>query len=98
MLKSFVLAAAMWIAAAARPVTWSDLPAPLHDRLEAAGVSSSTFPDLIVRLNRVHAQRVREGDLDHLVFYLLQSTHFTWELAIEPAVSARALVEALPSA
>ena len=23
------------------------------------------------------ARRVREGDLDHLVFYALQSTHFT---------------------
>ena len=38
---------------------------------------------------------MREGDLDHLVFYLLQSTHFTRQPAIEPALSARALVEAM---
>jgi hypothetical protein len=79
----------------ARPVTWADLPAAIHSRLEATGVSSAAFPGLLDRLNRTHAQRVREGDLDHLVFYLLQSTHFTRQPAIEPALSARALVEAM---
>jgi hypothetical protein len=32
---------------------------------------------------------VREGDFDHLVFYILQSTHFTALPPIEPALSAR---------
>ena len=35
------------------------------------------------------------GDLDHLVFYLLQSTGFTTLPPIEPALSAKALVEGL---
>ena len=83
---------------AARSVTWADLPAPVHARLETAGVSSASFPAYLERLNRTHAQRVREGDLDHLVFYLLQSTHFTARPAIEPALSARAFVDALPAA
>ena len=91
-----VLAASIPPAPAARPVTWSDLPAALHTRLESGGISAATFPAFLDRLNRTHAQRVREGDLDHLVFYLLQSTHFTRQPPIEPALSARALVDALP--
>ncbi len=81
---------------AARPVTWADLPAAIHARLEAAGVAATAFPGFIDQLNRAHAQRVREGDLDHLVFYLLQSAHFSRQPALEPALSARALVDALP--
>jgi hypothetical protein len=85
-------------ARAARPTAWTDLPAAVHARLEAAGVSSSAFAGFLDQLNRAHAQRVREGDLDHLVFYLLQSTHFTRRPPIEPALSARAFVEGLPAA
>ena len=47
------------------------------------------------RLRQTHAARVREGDFDHLVFYLLQSTHFTSLPPIEPALSAKALVDGL---
>jgi hypothetical protein len=83
------LTAARPPAPAARPVSWADLPAAIHARLQAAGVSSSAFPGFLDKLNRAHAQRVREGDLDHLVFYLLQSTHFTRQPPIEPALSAK---------
>jgi hypothetical protein len=83
-------------APAARPTAWADLPAGIHTRLVAAGVSSAAFPAYLARLEQTHAQRVREGDLDHLVFYLLQSTRFTRQPPIEPALSARALVDALP--
>ena len=98
---AFVIWHSAWLlaaVAAARSVTWADLPASVHARLEAAGVQSSSFPAYIDRLNRTHAQRVREGDLDHLVFYLLQSTHFTKHPPIEPALSARGVVDALPPA
>ncbi len=54
---------------------------------------------LIPRLRRaaqpVARQSSREGDLDHLVFYLLQSTGFTSLPSIEPALSAKALVDGL---
>ena len=83
-------------ARSARPLTWPDLPPPIHQRLQSAGVSPDAFPAFLDRLNRTHAERVREGDLDHLVFYLLQSTHFTGQAPIEPALSARGLVERLP--
>ena len=41
---------------------------------------------------------MHEGDLDHLVFYALQSTHFTKLPPIEPALSAKTLVQALDPA
>jgi hypothetical protein len=40
-------------------------------------------------------RRVREGDLDHLIFYALQSTRFTTLPSLEPALSAKALVDGL---
>src|SRR5215203_1344786 len=64
-------------ARSARLIAWPDLPPPIHARLESAGVSAAAFPAFLDRVSRTHAQRVREGDLDHLVFYLLQSSHFT---------------------
>src|SRR4051812_27643049 len=93
-----VLLALAPFAPAARAVAWPDLPPASHARLAGAGVSASTFDAFLSQLQRTHAQRVREGDLDHLVFYLLQSTHFTRQPAIEPALSARALVESLDAA
>jgi hypothetical protein len=61
------------------------------------GIGAAGFPAFVERLRREHAVRIREGDLDHLVFYLLQSTHFTTRPPIEPALSAKAVVEALPA-
>ncbi len=74
------------------PITWQDL-APLHDRLEARGITAATFAAYVDRVRQDDARRVRAGDLDHLIFYALQSTHFTKLPPIEPALSAKALVE-----
>ena len=76
---------------AARRVTWEDVT-PVHPRLEAAGVSASTLPAFLDRVHTTNVQRVREGDLDHLIFYLLQSTKFPGP-PIEPALSAKAFVD-----
>lgn len=76
----------------ARRITWRDVTRPLQERLEQSGVTASSFDarlDAIVREGRL---RVREGDFDHLVFYVLQSTHFTRLPPIEPALSAREFV------
>jgi len=80
--------------ARAKPIAWSDT-APLHPRLEARGLTPATFPSFVERLRETHARRVREGDLDHLVFYVLQSKGFTSLPEIEPALSAKALVDGL---
>jgi hypothetical protein len=75
-------------------ITWQDV-APVHARLQADGITSATFTSYVERVRVANARRVREGDLDHLVFYLLQSTRFTSLPPIEPALSAKALVDSL---
>ncbi len=87
------LAAAQSSSSIQRP-TWRDL-VPIQSYLARHGVSSDTLHDVIDRTHAKNAARVREGDLDHLVFYALQSTRFTTRPPIEPALSAKALVESL---
>lgn len=79
---------------AVRAIGWNDV-IPLRARLEARGLTSASFPSFVGRLRETHARRVHEGDLDHLVFYVLQSKAFTSLPAIEPALSAKALVDGL---
>jgi hypothetical protein len=79
-----------------RPIQWDDL-APVRDRVNDPALTPATFPGYLAALHQAHLRRVRDGDFDHLVFYALQSTHFTGQPPIEPALSARALVDGLPS-
>lgn len=83
--------------AGATPITWEDARS-LRARLEKQGITQAAFPAYVERLRESHASRVHEGDLDHLVFYLLQSTRFTPLPAIEPALSAKGIVESLEPA
>jgi len=73
-------------------ITWDDL-APLHATLQSRGLSQSSFDGYVKQVSEDDARRVREGDLDHLIFYALQSTRFTRRPPIEPALSAKSLVE-----
>ncbi len=66
-----------------RPVDPAELPASL----QATAVR-------IAELNRETEARIREGEADHLVFYVLQSKSFTALEPIEPSRSARAWHEA----
>ncbi len=75
-----------------RRITWQDL-VPLQGRLESKGLTSATFSAYVDRVANDDMRRVREGDLDHLIFYMLQSTHFSRLAPIEPALSAKALVD-----
>jgi hypothetical protein len=77
-----------------RRISWQDV-APIHARLEARGFSATDFSARVDRLAVDNGRRVRAGDLDHLVFYALQSTRFTTRPPIEPALSAKALVDGL---
>jgi len=54
--------------------------------------ASLRFPDFAAFLSKVEessARRLREGELEHLVYYVLQSRRFTSLRPIEPALSAR---------
>jgi hypothetical protein len=91
---AFSAVAAALAQSRAVPITWDNI-SPLGARLQSWRLSGSDFPGYVERIHQQNRQRVREGDLDHLVFYLLQSTRFTGLPPIEPAVSARTLVESL---
>ncbi len=67
----------------------------MRSRLGASGITSGTFASYVERTHQANARRVREGDFDHLIFYALQSTRFTTLPRIEPALSAKALVDSL---
>jgi hypothetical protein len=75
-------------------IAWRDA-APLHAALVSRGVTQASFDAYVDRIRADNARRVREGDLDHLVHYLLQSSRITTAPPIEPALSARQLVEGL---
>jgi hypothetical protein len=60
-----------------RDATLEELPARLRDRAWLAGLEAST------------AQRVREGEWDHVVYYALQSQRFTRLPPVKPGESAR---------
>ena len=76
----------------ARAIAWPDVTT-LHVRLEQYGITEASFAARVAQIRERSARRVREGDLDHLVFYLLQSTRFTTLPPIEPALSAKAYVD-----
>lgn len=105
-MRVLALAAALGLAAgllaasqapASRPIVWADL-APLHATLEAHDLTAASFGAFVEKTHADSLRRVREGDLDHLVFYALQSTHFTTVPPIEPALSAKTLVDSLDAA
>jgi hypothetical protein len=73
-------------------ISWNDL-APLHGHLEGRGITRASFDSYVERVREDNANRVRQGDLDHLIFYALQATRFTRRPPIEPALSAKAFVE-----
>ena len=61
--------------------------------LAAHGVDRASFGAYVADVRRRDQERVRDGDLDHLMYYALQSSAFTHVPAIEPAAGAKAFVE-----
>jgi CheR methyltransferase, SAM binding domain len=76
-------------------VDWTDLPASIQRRLASSDVTAASFPAFRADLDRRTHERVRESDLDALIYYALQSTSFTKLSPIEPALSAKAYVQSL---
>ncbi len=60
--------------------------------------SAVEFDRFIVEIARRTQERLREGEKDHLVAYILQSSQFTSEPRIEPALSAMEFVRAMAPA
>ena len=72
---------------------WQDVPAAVQRRLAASATDERSFADFCRESTKQTQARVRESDLDALVYYALQSSAFTDEPPIEPALSAKAFVE-----
>ena len=79
-------------APASKRISWADV-VPLQPGLTAKGMTASGFSAYVQRTHDENLRRVHEGDLDHLVFYALQSTRFTSLPPIEPAMSAKAFAD-----
>jgi hypothetical protein len=77
---------------AVREIAWADVAPAIQRLLTVRGVDPTTFPARVSECRRQNQARLREGDLDHLVHYALQSSSFTDQPPIEPAVSAEAFV------
>jgi hypothetical protein len=75
-----------------REIAWADVAPAVQRLLSARGLDGTTFPTRISELRRRNQERIREGDLDHLVYYVLQSSAFTDRPPIEPAISAEAFI------
>ncbi|HEX2341550.1 MAG TPA: hypothetical protein VHI98_13820 [Vicinamibacterales bacterium] len=79
--------------AGVREIAWTDVAPAIQRLLAARGLDGATFAAHISEIRRRNEARVREGDLDHLIYYVLQSSSFTALPRIEPAVSAKAFVK-----
>lgn len=78
-----------------RPIAFADLPPSLHEWIAAQGVKAENFSARLDSINRETVERVRDGEFDHLIHYILQSKLFTRQPRIEPAVSAYEFVQNL---
>lgn len=81
-----------------RPISFADLPISVRGWVEGQGLDAGNFSSRLDSINRETAERVRDGEFDHLIHYLLQSKLFTRQPRIEPAVSAYEFVSNLDEA
>lgn len=82
-----------------RRIRSADLTARMREAVNSPLIAGSSDLDRYLdRLELETATRVRDGEFEHLIHYLLQSRRFTTLPPIEPALSAREYVEALPPA
>jgi hypothetical protein len=78
-----------------RLIAFSDIPRELNSWLESQGINRSNFADHIALINSQTAERERDGEFDHLIFFMLQSQSFTRLPRIEPALSALEFIRGL---
>ncbi len=90
--------AAIQIVAATRPIAYADLGSEAQHILTRQKFDAGDFPRLIRSIEQETAARLRDGEHDHLIFFLLQSARFTRRPRIEPALSAREFIENLHAA
>ncbi|MEO7146029.1 MAG: hypothetical protein ABI165_21250, partial [Bryobacteraceae bacterium] len=70
-------------------VLFTELPPAAQHLLERMGAGAANFSVYINGEVAKTEARERDGENDHLIFYVLQSRQFTRAAPIEPAISAR---------
>jgi hypothetical protein len=83
---------ALAAAAAVREIAWGDIAPAVQRLLAQHGIDERNVRDRVAELRSRNRSRLIEGDRDHLVYYVLQSTAFTRLAPIEPASSAKAFI------
>src|SRR5947209_1231846 len=78
-----------------RSIEYSDLEPRARQILANQGKDARLFPDFIRALNHETAERLRAGESDDLIYFVLQATKFTRRPRIEPALSAREFARGL---
>ncbi len=78
-----------------RPINYDDLPVELSGWLNQQGVNRENFVTRISTIRQQTEERELIGEFDHLIFFLLQSSRFTAQPKIEPAISAYEFVQSL---
>jgi hypothetical protein len=79
----------------ARPIAYTDLAPGLSAWLAQHGVDAESFSELLRSINEETGARLRQGESDHLIYFVLQSSRFTSRPKIEPALSAREFLSQL---
>jgi hypothetical protein len=83
---------------ARRPISYVDIPSEFCEWLNKQGIDRHNFKARMAAIELQTGKRERDGEFDHLIFFLLQSTRFTDQPKIEPALSAEAFIKALSDA
>jgi hypothetical protein len=76
---------------AASPVhapQWTELPPAARSLALEMGFTAGNFSGKLAEIDQRTANRLRDGEYDHMIFYMLQSTSFTSAAPVEPAGSA----------
>ena len=69
-------------------ISWQDLSFYAQKLAVELGFKPASFAQSVETIRSRNSARLREGEIDHLIFYLLQSTEFTSVPSINPAVAA----------
>ena len=79
----------LFAASAVQATQWIQLPPAAQELALQMGVTAANFGLILSEIDQRTTSRLRDGEFDHLIYYMLQSTSFTSAAPpIEPARSA----------
>lgn len=96
LVSCFLTIAGVCTASSRQAIRYEDIPAQFCAWLNGLNIARESFDARIAAINQQTDQRELRGEYDHLIFFLLQSSRFTNEPKIEPAVSAYEFINKLP--